>query len=168
MGLESEKKCSCPQRSVVLICVCAGVILPERRQPPTSLHSPPADLHMKTLCSRSPGQHHEISLETKSVSGQISLSSSSSSRCSDLHVVLLTDDLSVSPDQTRTDCRNRPTGPRSTSITHYHVKAEGEHLVILENRNCVSLDQGYGEVELPGCGSGLWRGGATWLWVKHE
>lgn len=62
------------------------------------------------------------------------------SRCSDLHVVLLTDDLSVSPDQPRTDCRNRLADP-STSITHYHVKSEGEQLIILENRKHTTVPQ---------------------------
>lgn len=61
---------------------------------------------------------------------------------SDLHVVLLTDDLSVSPGQTGADCRNRLADPLATSVIHLHVKAEGEHLVILgknETHNLVEL-----------------------------
>lgn len=49
-----------------------------------------------------------------------------------LHVVLLADDLSVSPGQTRADCRNRLADPLTSSILHHHIKSEGERLIILE------------------------------------
>lgn len=49
-----------------------------------------------------------------------------------LHVVLLADDLSVSPGQTRADCRNRLADPLTSIILHHHIKSEGECLVILE------------------------------------
>lgn len=53
--------------------------------------------------------------------------------CSDLHVVLLTYDLSVGPRQTRTNCRHGSADPLATTVIHQHVKSEGEHLVVLEN-----------------------------------
>lgn len=62
-----------------------------------------------------------------------------------LHVVLLADDLSVSPGQTRADCRNRLADPLTSSIPHHHIKSEGERLVILEiMKRITALSHGSG------------------------
>lgn len=121
------------------------LISPERRRPATPVHCFP--LHMWILCSHSPVGYHETSLTSAQIrENQINASKRSPRQCSDLHVVLLADDLSVSPGQTRTDCRNRLADPAASSVIHNHVKSEGEHLVILENMEHVERQA-----------SGIWR-----------
>lgn len=79
---------------------------------------------------------------------------------SDLHVVLLADDLPVGPGQTGTDCRNRLADPLAPSIVHHHVEAEGEHLVVLREMkrgpSWFMVDTWCGTMDF------------TWLWVKQE